>query len=446
MIEKREYQLDQLYDFASGLSKPRSEFGAGYPFVSFKDVFDNYFVPDKPTSLVRSTDRERERCSIQRGDVFLTRTSETLDELGMSSVALTDIPEATFNGFTKRLRPKNPDVIVPEYAAYYFRSPFFRRAIMAMTTMSTRASLNNEMLGRLVMHLPSTHEQEAIGSTLFSLDKKINLNRRMNETLEAMAQAIFSDWFADFSPTRRKQEGATDPVTIMGGVTKDAERAARLADLFPDVFGDNGLPVGWKHRALSEFAEIQNGFAFKSKDWGEFGVPVVKIGSIKPGIVDLNRVGFVSESIANEKSRFEIPVGAALVGLTGYVGEVGRVPPTDVLPLLNQRVGRFMPRGDSDFSPFVYCASRMPEFKDYAISQAHGSAQPNVSTRSLLQYEVASGDESLVHAYDELLEPLFDLQITKHGENKTLVESRDLLLPHLMSGEITLRDAETVAR
>src|SRR5258708_35506222 len=115
--------LSELYDFSSGLSKPRSEFGFGNGFLTFKDVLDNYFVPDSLTALVNSTERERDSCSLKRGDVFLTRTSETQDELGMSCVALKDYDRATFNGFTKRLRPKAATKVVPEYAAYLFGSP-----------------------------------------------------------------------------------------------------------------------------------------------------------------------------------------------------------------------------------------------------------------------------------------------------------------------------------
>src|SRR5208283_3698618 len=146
--------LSKYYDFSSGLSKSRSEFGFGYGFLTFKDVLDNFFVPGTLTALVNSTEKERATCSVRKGDVFLTRTSETQDELGMSCVALKDYEIATFNGFTKRLRPKPGTRIVPEYAAYFFRGPRFRRAVTAMSSLSTRASLNNEMLARLSIVIP----------------------------------------------------------------------------------------------------------------------------------------------------------------------------------------------------------------------------------------------------------------------------------------------------
>ena len=167
-------------------------------------MFENYFVPDRLNQLVNSTAEEQQVCSIHRGDIFLTRTSETMDELGMSSVALKDYEGATFNGFTKRLRPKPSAKIVPEYAAYYFRSPKFRRDVTAMSTLSTRASLNNEMLGRLTIVLPPKPIQKSIGSILKALDDKIELNRQMNATLEAMARALFQSWFIDFDPVRAK--------------------------------------------------------------------------------------------------------------------------------------------------------------------------------------------------------------------------------------------------
>lgn len=188
------------YDIRSGLSKPAKDFGSGYPFLTFKDIFYNYFTPDELGDLVQSNDKERENCSVKRGDVFLTRTSETMHELGMSCVALQDYENATFNGFCKRLRPHNNSELAPEYVGYYLRSSKFRQSMLAFSTMSTRASLNNEMIGRLEISYPSKNEQIEIARVLKNLDNKIALNRQINQTLEQMAQALFKSWFVDFDP------------------------------------------------------------------------------------------------------------------------------------------------------------------------------------------------------------------------------------------------------
>ena len=132
MNEWKKVKLGELYTVHNGLSKGKKFFGKGYPFLSFSTVFNKWFLPQELDSLVESTEKERESCSIKRGDVFITRTSETMNELGMSSVALRDYPDATYNGFTKRLRPID-NRLLPEYTGYYLRSPKFRGKFMAFS-------------------------------------------------------------------------------------------------------------------------------------------------------------------------------------------------------------------------------------------------------------------------------------------------------------------------
>ena len=133
--------------------------------------------------------------------------------------------------------------------------------------------------------LPPIEIQNQIVSVISALDDKIALNRRMNETLEQMAQAIFKDWFVDFGPVRRKQEGASDPIAIMGGLVLDAARADELAALFPHTLGD-GLPNGWSERGLDEIAEFLNGLALQKFPAAEEedSLPVIKIAELRNGV------------------------------------------------------------------------------------------------------------------------------------------------------------------
>lgn len=195
MSEWKEYKLSEVYDFGSGLSKPRSEFGFGYGFLSYKDVFHNYFIPENLTELVNSTEKEQQSCSIKRGDVFLTRTSETDEDLGMSCVALQDYPNATFNGFTKRLRPNGKVQILPEYAGFYFRNSKFRAEVSTISSITTRASLNNGMLTSLSIIVPSVSEQKEIAKVVKSLHDEIYLFHRQNATLEKMVETLFRKLF-----------------------------------------------------------------------------------------------------------------------------------------------------------------------------------------------------------------------------------------------------------
>ena len=196
MSEWKKVKLGELYEVHNGLSKGRQFFGSGYPFLTFSNVFNNWFLPEKLDSLVQSSEKEREACSIKKGDVFITRTSETMNELGMSSVALRDYPNATYNGFTKRLRPID-DSVVPEYIGYYLRSPKFRGKFMAFSSMTTRASLANGDLLNMEVELPEKSLQVSIASILHRYDSLIENYQKQITLLEEAAQRLYKEWFVD---------------------------------------------------------------------------------------------------------------------------------------------------------------------------------------------------------------------------------------------------------
>jgi hypothetical protein len=297
-FERQAFCLDEVYDFRSGLSKPRSAFGSGYPFLTFKDVFYNTFVPRTLGDLVTSTQTERTNSDIRRGDVFLTRTSETQHELGMSCVALSDVPDGTFNGFTKRLRPKPHIEIIPEYAGYYFRSQDFRDRVSAISTLSTRASLNEAMLAHLQIVLPDLDTQRSVGTILKALDDKIASLREMNETLEEIARAVFRAWFVDFLPFRAKAAGSTS----FRGMPQD------LFDTLPVAFETSEvgeIPQGWRIDSLDSLVSqpIKRGLAPKYIDAG--GVAVLNQRCIRDQEVDFG--------LARRHDNIRRPCGEKLV-------------------------------------------------------------------------------------------------------------------------------------
>lgn len=408
--EWREVSLGEIYEFSSGLSKPRSEFGSGYPFLSFKDVFYNSAVPADLTELVNSTEQERNRGSVKRGDVFLTRTSETLDELGMSSVALVDIPNATFNGFSKRLRPKQANLIAPEYARYFFRSDRFRAAINSMSSMSTRASLNNEMLERLTILFPSFKEQEAIGRILGTLDDKIELNRRMNETLEAMARSLFKSWFVDFD-----------------GVPAEDMQESELGL----------IPKGWKVASLDSIAHYLNGLAlqkFPPESEKEF-LPVIKIAQLRAG-----NTQNADKASSRLKSEYVVNDGDVLFSWSGslevevWTGGAGA---------LNQHL--FKVTSDEVPKWFYYFATlqHLPEFRTIAAGKA--TTMGHIQRKHLTDAKVAVPPPDVMEKFDSIITPLFEQVINNALQSKALAKLRDTLLPKLISGELRIKDAERLA-
>lgn len=160
MRKFKAYKFSDLYDISSGISSTKDQAGHGAPFVSFSTVFNNYILPDRLSDLMDTSEREQKIYSIKKGDILITRTSETLDELAMSSVALKDYPGATFSGFLKRLRPKQKDITYDKYMAFYLRSPYFRKIINNNTNMTLRASFNEDIFFNIEILLPDYEIQK----------------------------------------------------------------------------------------------------------------------------------------------------------------------------------------------------------------------------------------------------------------------------------------------
>jgi type I restriction enzyme S subunit len=321
----------------------------------------------------------------------------------------------------------------PEYI-YYELSTRKDELQMLATGGSAQPILNKGHFCQIEICVPPLPEQKAIAHILGTLDDKIELNRKTNETLEAMAKALFKSWFVDFDPVRAKAEG------------RPTGLPAEISDLFPDSFEDSELgeiPIGWRVMELGMVSTFLNGYAFKSSDWQEHGVPVVKIGSVKPGFVDVDNVSFVSDEIAVSKERYRLSPGDILIGMTGYVGEVGLVPFSESPPLLNQRVGRVAPMSDAIVSrSFLYNWMRTSTFKDSVEVLSHGSAQANVSSDSIQSIPHAIPSSDIERAFASICEPMLDRLLEGHREQKLLANIRDALLPKLISGEIRIPDAE----
>nr|MCU0239489.1 restriction endonuclease subunit S [Pyrinomonadaceae bacterium] len=198
MSKLKKYKFSELYSMSSGISSKPEQAGHGSPFLTFSDVFNNYFVPDSLTNLMDTSEKERETYSVKKGDIFLTRTSETIDELGMSCVALKDYPNATYSGFVKRLRPLQDDITHENYMGFYLRSRFFRKTMTNNAVLTLRASLNEEIYSYLNLYLPDYKTQKSVGDFLLLLNAKIALNNRINAELKAMAKTLYDYWFVQF--------------------------------------------------------------------------------------------------------------------------------------------------------------------------------------------------------------------------------------------------------
>ena len=172
----------------NGISKGGEFFGSGYPFVSYGDVYNNLVLPETVSGLIESTPEEQENYSVTAGDIFFTRTSETIEEVGFTSVCLKTIEKATFAGFVIRVRPFTEE-LVPDYSKYYFSSDAHRRFFVKEMNLVTRASLSQDLLKRLPVLIPSKDEQKEIADYLdkkctainTAIEQKQNLIEKLTE-------------------------------------------------------------------------------------------------------------------------------------------------------------------------------------------------------------------------------------------------------------------------
>lgn len=394
MSRRTAYTLGKLYEVHNGLSKASKFFGSGYPFIAFKDVFNNYFIPEVPSGLVQSTQKEQDSYSVKRGDILITRTSETHDELGMSSVALIDYPHATYNGFTKRLRPIT-DLVHPEFIGYYLRAPFFRSGFQQFSSMTTRASLKNEELLNMQVLLPSMEEQKRLASILMAYDNLIENNRRQIALLEEAAQRLYREWFVDLRFPEHENTEMSE-----------------------------GLPSGWAEKSLAEIADVVMGQSPKSEyynDAGEglpfhqgvssYGLRFVRDETYTTSVTRIGKAGSILFSVRAPVGRLNYTKNEIVLGRG--------------LAAMNHRQG---------LQSYLYYMLKERFFKEDMIG--NGSIFASISKGDLLAQKFVVPDSALAERFDLLCQPI-DRQIARCDDAiKAATEARDRLLPKLMSGEV----------
>lgn len=189
--------LKYLGKCQNGISKGGEYFGNGFPFVSYGDVYKNYSIPQNVDGLIMSTKTEQNIYSVKYGDVFFTRTSETIEEIGFASTCLKSIDNSVFAGFLIRFRPTSNDLI-PEFSKFYFRSNIHRKFFVKEMNLVTRASLSQNLLGRLPVLLPPLCEQQMIAINLekkcAEIDGAIEEKIEQLETLEQYKKSLIYEY------------------------------------------------------------------------------------------------------------------------------------------------------------------------------------------------------------------------------------------------------------
>jgi type I restriction enzyme S subunit len=335
------------------------------------------------------------------------------------------------------LRPRR-EYIEPRYLYACVFDKAFTEFLVNREKGAAYPAVLPEDIADAVIKLPPLPEQRAIAHILGTLDDKIELNRRMSETLEQMARAIFKAWFVDFEPVRAKMEGRWRRGESLPGLP------AHLYDLFPDRLVDSELgeiPEGWEVKPISELAEIVGGSTPKSeqpeyweggthhwvtpKDLSRLSVPV---------LLDTERK--ITDAGLAQISSGLLPKGTVLLSSRAPIGYLAIA---EVPVAINQGFIAMKPRpGVSNLFLLRWAGAAY----DDIVSYANGSTFLEISKASFKSIRIVVPTFQLMHAFDYLSRPMY-LKVVEHErESRTLAALRDALLLRLIRGEVRVKNAE----
>ena len=280
-------------------------------------------------------------------------------------------------------------------------------------------------------------EQRAIAHILGTLDDKIELNRRMNETLEAMARALFKAWFVDFEPVRAKMEGRWKRGESLPGLP------AHLYDLFPDRLVDSELgeiPLGWEVKKLADLCTTQYGYTARAVD--------EPVGPKFLRVTDINKRNWIEwgdvphcQIQPDTKRVYALRVGDLVVARMADPGKSAIIE-EEVDAVFASYLVRLATRSLA-YSYYIYSFLKSDLYAEYAEGAISGSVQANMNAKVIVGASLVVPSTSVMEQFLKMVFPLRQRLVSNVRQSRTLAQLRDTLLPKLISGELRVKDAET---
>jgi len=421
----------------------------GVPSIMPVNIGDNRII-EKGIARITETDAERlSRHRVQADDIVYSRRGD------VERRALIHPEQEGWLCGTGCLKVRlGNGGIDPGFVSYYLGHPEVRAWILRHAVGATMPNLNTSIMKAIPLLVPPLEEQQAVACILGTLDDKIDLNRRMNETLEGIARAIFKSWFVDFVPVRaRAQRKDAEAQRRKEKQGQDSFASLRLggsalnpaiADLFPDAFEESELgeiPREWEIWRVADVGEVVCGKTPSTKIPEYYGndVPFIRIPDMHGKIFATKTQKMLSLAGAASQEKTTLPAGSICVSC---IGTVGLVIITTQESQTNQQINSVIPKSPNEtyFWYWVFL-----DLRDKIKARGSGgSVLTNLSKGRFSQLKIQSPPASLRSSYNTLVGPLFERILLNDKESGILAALRDTLLPKLISGELRVPDAERI--
>lgn len=376
---------------------------------------------------------ELDGVEVEEHDVLLNITGDSVARVCQVDP---DVLPARVNQHVVIIRP-DPAKLAPRFLRYVLVSPAMQTRLLSWAgSGGTRNALTKGMIESLEVNAPGEiAEQRAIANILGTLDDKIELNERMNDTLEAMARALFKSWFVDFDPVRA------------GAGSRNLGLPEHIADLFPDSFEDSELgeiPKGWEIKSVDDLADVAGGTTPNTKEstYWEGGMhawatPKDLSGLSVPVLLKTERR--ITDAGLSQIGSGLLPEGTILLSSRAPIGylAVAEIPVA-----INQGFIAMTPKtGTSNIFLLLWTSVAHEEI----VSRANGSTFLEISKTNFRPIPIVTPSADVMRAFEELARPLYERIIESARESRTLAAVRDMLLPNLVSGELRVGQTKTLA-
>ena len=413
----------------NGIYKREEFHGRGAKIVNMGELFAHPRLHAVPMKRVELSKSEADRFLIATGDLLFARRSLVAEGAGKCCVVLNVDEPTTFESSIIRARPDSTKANYL-YLYYFFNSALGLYHLDTIRRQVAVAGITGSDLAKLTIPVPLLPEQRDIAHILGTLDDKIELNQRMNTTLEALARALFTSWFVDFDPVRAKMEG------------RDTGLPKHIADLFPDRLVESELgeiPKGWKVGTLEDVASLN------PESWSTRNAPeeivYVDLSNTKWGYIE--KVETYPWKAAPSRGRRVLRHGDTIVGTVrpgnGSFSLVGRDGLTGSTGFAVLR-----PKTPSD-AELVWCAATSQDNIDRLAHLADGGAYPAVRPEAVAATKLPLADFATRGAFSSVAAALLNQVDANKQQSHTLADLRDTLLPRLISGEWRAKQIEPVS-